>query len=88
MRLDKWLVYARFCKTRALAASIVTGGIRVNGRKIEKPDTKLHAGDILTLSMGGKVRLIRVLQLADRRGSPQVAHDMYEFMPQDAQSLE
>ena len=88
LRLDKWLVYARFSKTRSQAESIISGGIRINGRKIEKPDTKLHAGDVLTLRLGGEIRLIRVLQLAERRGSPQVAHEMYEFMPQDGASLE
>jgi ribosome-associated heat shock protein Hsp15 len=87
-RLDKWLVYARFSKTRSQAAGLVAGGMRINGRKIEKPDAKLHFGDVLTLIIGAEIRLIRVLQLATRRGSPQAAHEMYENLPQSAASLE
>jgi ribosome-associated heat shock protein Hsp15 len=87
-RLDKWLVYARFCKTRSQAAGLVAGGIRINGRKIEKPDAKLHIGDVLTLVIGADVQLMRVTQLAERRGSPSVAHEMYEVLPQSAVILE
>ncbi len=88
MRLDKWLVYARFCKTRSQAAGLVAGGIRINGRKIEKPDTKLHEGDVLTVAIAAEVQLIRVLILAERRGSPVLAHDMYEVLPQSGGILE
>ena len=88
LRLDKWLVYARFNKTRSQAADLVAGGVRINGRKIEKPDSKLHIGDVLTLIIGTEIRLIHVLRLAEWRGSPQVAHEMYEILPQATQSLE
>lgn len=80
MRLDKWLVYARFCKTRSQAVKLIAIGIRINGRKIEKPDTKLHIGDVLTLFVGEDVRLIAVTALADRRASPQDAQALYEFV--------
>lgn len=80
-RLDKWLVYARFCKTRSQAAALVADGkIRINGRKIDKPDAKLHESDVLTIAFGVGVQLIRVLQLAERRGSPVAAHAMYETL--------
>ena len=88
-RLDKWLVYARFCKTRSQAAALVTGGnIRINGRKIEKPDAKLHEGDVLTLANSTGVQLIKILELAERRGSPEAAHHMYEILPQNPGTLE
>ena len=89
MRLDKWLVYARFCKTRSQAAGLVTAGsIRINGRKIEKPDAKLHEDDVLTMAAGHQIQLIRVIALAARRGSPQAAHEMYEIMPRNDVILE
>ena len=89
LRLDKWLVYARFCKTRGQAAQIVDDGkIRVNGRKIEKPDTKLRVLDVLTLASPSGIQLISVLQLAQRRGSPHDAAGMYEILPQSGASLE
>ena len=88
-RLDKWLVYARFCKTRSQAATLVAdGSIRINGRKIEKPDAKLHGGDVLTLANNADVQLIKVLALAERRGSPEAAHQMYEILPPNAGTLE
>ena len=89
MRLDKWLVYARFCKTRSQAAGLVTGGnIRINGRKIEKPDSKLHEGDVLTMAAGDQIQLIRIAALAARRGSPQAAHELYEILPSSSDNLE
>jgi ribosome-associated heat shock protein Hsp15 len=88
IRLDKWLVYARFSKTRAASARLIEAGIRINGRKIEKPDSKLHVGDVLTLQSGADICLIRVLLMADRRGSPQMARALYEILPQSGTSLE
>jgi ribosome-associated heat shock protein Hsp15 len=88
-RLDKWLVYARFCKTRSQAAKLVADGkVRINSRKIEKPDAKLHEGDVLTLVINTRIELISVLFLAERRGSPSAAHEMYQLLPQIPQSLE
>jgi ribosome-associated heat shock protein Hsp15 len=85
-RLDKWLVYARFCKTRSQAVGLVEAGkLRINGRKIEKPDAKLHEGDVLTLSTSAAIQLLRVLNLAERRGSPQTAHTMYEVLPENTE---
>ena len=87
-RLDKWLVYARFCKTRSQAAKLVMDGkIRINARKVEKPDAKLHQGDILTMTAFSGVQLIKILELAERRGSADAAHHMYEILPQNAGSL-
>jgi ribosome-associated heat shock protein Hsp15 len=88
-RVDKWLVYARFCKTRSQAAALVIDGkIRINGRKIEKPDAKLHKGDVLTLANNSSVQLIKIVELAERRGSPDAAHAMYEILPQNTGTLE
>lgn len=82
IRLDKWLVYARFCKTRSQADLLVASGtVRIDGRKIDKPDTKLHKGAVLTLAIGGTIRLVKVLVLAERRGSPQNAQSLYEYLP-------
>ena len=40
IRLDKWLWQARFCKSRALAARLVTdGAVRVNALRVVKPAT-------------------------------------------------
>ncbi|MGB0660694.1 MAG: RNA-binding S4 domain-containing protein [Mangrovicoccus sp.] len=77
-RVDKWLWFARFFKTRTLAAEKVTGGkLRINGSKIRKASAQVGPGDMLTFVQAGKVRLIRVEAMAERRGSAQEAQKLY-----------
>lgn len=78
-RLDKWLFHARFAKSRALGAAWAEAGrIRINGRKTDKPDAAIRIGDVLTLALPGGVRVLRVLQLGERRGPPAEARLMHE----------
>ena len=80
-RLDKWLFHARFCRTRVLAqAAIESGRVRLNGVKVAKPGHVLKAGDVLTLGKGAQVIAIRVLALAQKRGSAQEAQTLYEIL--------
>lgn len=72
-RLDKFLFYARFCKTRAVAVALIErGGLRINRQPTEKPHARLRPGDILTLPLPSGVVVVQVLALAKRReGAPQ-----------------
>ena len=80
-RLDKWLFHARFYRTRALAqVAIETGSVRLNGKKVQKPGHVLKAGDILTLGKGAQVIAVRVLAVAERRGSAVEARTLYEIL--------
>ena len=80
-RLDKWLFHARFCRTRALAqAAAAAGRVRLNGRRVEKPAQMVKPGDILTLGRGAEVMAVRVLTLAERRGSATEAARLYEIV--------
>lgn len=73
-RLDRWLFVARFFRSRAAAAEAVAAGrVRLNGRRIDRPARQLAPGDTLTLVHAGRVRLVRVLALAPRRGPPAAA---------------
>lgn len=77
-RLDKWLWHARFFKTRSLAASIVADGkVRVNGERVTKRATSVGAGDVLTFAQGRHVRVIRIEQIAARRGPASEAQGLY-----------
>jgi ribosome-associated heat shock protein Hsp15 len=79
LRLDKWLVYARFVKTRGLAAKhAVAGKIRINGRKVNGGDAPVRAGDVLTLAFSHDVVLVQVLGLAERRGPAAEAQALYQ----------
>mgnify|MGYP002060449719 FL=1 len=79
LRVDKYLWFARFFKTRSLATKRANGGrIRVNGNKIKKSNDPVRVGDILTLAQGDQIRVIRVLDLGIRRGPAQEAQNLYE----------
>lgn len=81
-RLDKFLVNARFVKTRTHAAALVAGGgVRVNRLPTDKPHAKLRPGDVLTLKLGTNVRVLRVVALARRRGPAVEARTLYEDLP-------
>lgn len=83
LRLDKWLHFARFCKTRALAQQMIQKSrIRINGRVIEKPHAQVRVGDVLTLPLRSGVRVLRLLSLPERRGPPAEAQAGYqEILP-------
>ena len=79
LRLDKWLWYARFFKTRTLAARVVSGGhVRVNSTKVLKPAASIGPGDVLTFAQGREVRVVRVVALGERRGPAPEAQTLYE----------
>ena len=78
LRLDKWLWYARFFKTRSLAATRVgAGDVRVNGARVTKRAATVVAGDVLTFAQGRAVRVIRVDAIGTRRGPAVEAQTLY-----------
>ena len=79
LRLDKWLWYARFVKTRTLAAKLAAESrLRVNGQVATRAHQPVKPGDVLTFSVAGRVRVVRVLALAERRGPPAEARLLYD----------
>ena len=78
-RLDKWLVYARFARTRTLATELVEGGrIRVNGQRVTNTTRQVGPGDVLTMALPHATRVVRILGAAERRGSFPDAQQLYE----------
>lgn len=89
-RIDVWLFRARFAKTRAAAARLVTeGGARIvhDGvpRRLEKPSVEVAPGDALLFPHGGKLLAIRVVALGARRGPAAEARRLYSEL--DAEAL-
>lgn len=79
LRLDKWLWYARFFKSRTLAASLCNAGrVRVDGQIVSKAHHKLRAGDVLTFPQGRQIRIVKVVALGTRRGPAPEAQALYE----------
>jgi ribosome-associated heat shock protein Hsp15 len=78
-RLDKWLWFARFYKTRSLAQQKCAGGlVKLNGQSPGKTHAMVHVGDELLLMQGETQRHVRVLAMAIRRGSAPEAQALYE----------
>ncbi|MFP6718441.1 MAG: RNA-binding S4 domain-containing protein [Alphaproteobacteria bacterium] len=93
MRLDKWLWYARFSKSRTTATLLCTDGrVRINRRRISKAHAPVRIGDVLTFPQAKKIRVVRVLSLGRRRGPATEAATLYEDLappePQKSSELE
>ena len=68
-RLDKWLWFARVVKTRTLATKLVAdGSIRLNREKIAKPSAQVRLGDVLTIALNERIRVLKVVATGGRRG--------------------
>jgi ribosome-associated heat shock protein Hsp15 len=79
LRLDKWLWFARFARTRSLATRLVIDGrMRVNGAPTQKAHYAVKAGDVLTFPLGSHIRVIKVIALGQRRGPAAEAQALYE----------
>jgi len=77
-RLDKFLFFARFCKTRAVAGALIeTGSVRINRQPTDKPHARLRPGDVLTLPLPRGVLVVQVLALAKRREGAAQAQALY-----------
>ena len=79
LRLDKWLWYARFFKTRAMATRAIAGGrFRLNGEVMSKPHRAAIIGQTLTFAQADPIRVIRSVALGTRRGPASEAVLLYE----------
>jgi ribosome-associated heat shock protein Hsp15 len=84
VRIDKWLWAARFFKTRGAATEAVTGGrVLLNDLRV-KPAKDVRPSDTVEVRVGQTTWTVRVLALADKRGSAAVAAALYEETPESA----
>jgi len=83
-RIDKWLWYCRFYKTRSLATAAIAGGkVHLNAERV-KPAHRVRPGDRLSLSLDGIVAEFDVLGLPRRRGPAAEAQSHYAETPSSA----
>ena len=83
-RLDKWLWFARFAKTRTLAAKLVIGGhVRLNGQRIDNAAKAVAVGDVVTLALPRATLVVRVEGLGERRGPAPEARQLYADLNRD-----
>ena len=88
-RLDKWLWFARFTKTRSLAARLASEGyVRVNGQRADSAAKAVGEGDVLTIAAPHRTVVVRIAGLGTRRGPAPEARLLYEEIgPRDDAAL-
>jgi ribosome-associated heat shock protein Hsp15 len=89
-RIDKWLWHARVVRTRGAAASLaMSGHVRVNGQRVLAASRMVQVGDVVLIALDRAVRVLKVLELSERRGSFELARRLYQdLVRSDARSGE
>lgn len=78
-RLDKWLWFARFAKSRTVASRLCAEGrVRINRAIAGKASATVRPGDVLTFPQGPHIRVVRVAHSGARRGPAEEARRLYE----------
>jgi ribosome-associated heat shock protein Hsp15 len=78
-RLDQWLWFARFVKSRSLAARLcAAGAVAVNGIPVRRANHMVRIGDAIAVPQSAVCRMVRVLALGVRRGPATEARLLYE----------
>jgi ribosome-associated heat shock protein Hsp15 len=78
-RVDKWLWHARLVRTRTAAASLADEGhVRINGARIDAASRPVRLGDVVTVALDRRVRVLKVIGFAIRRGSATDAAALFE----------
>jgi ribosome-associated heat shock protein Hsp15 len=79
IRLDKWLWFARVVKTRTIAQDLAgSGNVRINGQRAESASKAVRVGDVLTIALPSRVRVLKVQDVAERRNPANDAVRLYE----------
>lgn len=77
LRIDRWLFYCRFFKTRSRATAAVTGGhVKVNGERTA-PGNRVKCGDRIELVRERLAYSLKVVSIPSRRGPAVEATSCY-----------
>jgi ribosome-associated heat shock protein Hsp15 len=79
VRIDRFLFFIRLVKSRTLAQSVIdTGHVRIDGKRVEKVSENVRVGSVIAFPLHGRVRVLKVLCLPQRRGPAPEARACYE----------
>jgi ribosome-associated heat shock protein Hsp15 len=79
VRIDRFLFFIRFVKSRSLAQKLIeTGHVRLDGKRVCKPSEEVRVGSTLAFALHDQVCILRVLELPARRGPSKEARACYE----------
>ena len=77
LRIDRWLFFCRFFRTRSLATAAVTGGhVRLNGERAS-PGNRVQCGDRIELVRDRLPFSLEVVAIPSRRGPASEAQACY-----------
>ena len=77
LRIDRWLFYCRFFKTRSLATTAVSGGhVKLNGERTT-PGSRIKCGDQIDLIRERLPFSLQVTGIPNRRGPAAEARNCY-----------
>lgn len=77
LRIDRWLFFCRFFKTRVRASAAVTGGhVRINGERAT-PGSRVQCGDRIDLVRDRLPYAMEVIAIPARRGPASEAQSCY-----------
>lgn len=78
-RIDKWLWHARVVRTRSAAAALADAGlVRINALRIDSSSRPVRPGDVVTIALDRNVRVLKVKGFAERRGSAEIARELFD----------
>ena len=79
LRLDVYLYYIRIFKSRSLATKFVsTNRLRISGQVTQKPHKMISIGDVLTMTINDNIKILKVLDIPNRRGPYSESLNCYE----------
>ena len=79
IRLDIYLYYIRIFKSRSIATKFVsTNRLRISGQVTQKPHKMISIGDVLTISINDNIKILKVLDIPNRRGPYSESLHFYE----------
>ncbi len=86
LRIDRWLFFTRFYKTRSLAAAAVSGGhVRLNGERA-RPASQARIGDRIEIVREQLRWVVDVRAIPPRRGPAREARECYVEDPASAEA--
>lgn len=78
IRVDKWLWSVRMFKTRSIATDACNAGrVKIAGKSV-KPAHNLRVGDVVTMQFGQDRKVLKALNLIDKRVGALIAVTCYE----------
>ncbi|HWE55556.1 MAG TPA: RNA-binding S4 domain-containing protein [Acidimicrobiales bacterium] len=81
-RVDRWLWSVRVFKTRTLATEACRAGHVAVNRTVTKPATPVKAGDVVTIRVDGRDRVLEVVRVIENRvGAPIAGECVVDHSP-------